>query len=181
MDGVVTRRGMLPGAVAQAGQEVARLIRDGRLELDARIPELDLRAVSPGQSVRVRHGTHEITGQVRAVAPIVGGDTRLGIVHIALPEGSGLKPGMFAQAEILPTTRTALTVPQQAVLFRDSGPVVFVLPVGSERVALRPITVGERLPGAVEVIQGLEPGDRVITTGAGFLSDGDTVRVATAS
>lgn len=179
-DGIISRRSVLPGAVAEPAQEVARIIRDGRLELDARVPELDLAAVRPGQRVRVRHGEHEIAAEVRAIAPTVGGDNRLGIVHVALPAGSGLRPGMFAQAEILPQPRVALTVPQQAVLFRETAPVVFVLPDGAERVVLRPIRTGERFSGAVEVTDGLASGDRVVTAGAGFLSDGERVRVAAA-
>ncbi len=179
-DGVVSRRGILLGAVAQPGQEVARLIRDGRLELDARVPELDLGAVRPGQPVRVRHGDRDIVAQVRALAPTVGGDNRLGIVHVALPAESGLQPGMFAQAEIRPDGRAALTVPQEAVLFRDARPAVFILADGAERVSLRPIRTGERIGGVVEVVEGLSAGERVVTAGAGFLSDGDRVRIAPA-
>jgi HlyD family secretion protein len=176
--GIVARRSILPGAVAQPGQEVARLIRDGRLELDARVPELDLAAVRPGQPVRVRHGATEIEARVRAVAPIIANDNRLGIVHIALPAGSGLQLGMFAQAEILPAAKAALTVPQEAVVYREGRPAVFVLPDGTERVALRAVRTGERRDGVVEVTDGLTAGERVVASGAGFLSDGDRVRVA---
>jgi len=176
--GIVSRRSVLPGAVVQPGQEMLRLIRDGRLELDARVPELDLTGVGPGQVVRVQHGEREIMGTVRALAPVVAGETRLGVVHVALPPGSGLRPGMFARAEILPAPAPALTVPEEAVVFRDGRPVVFVLPEGAERVALRPIATGLRREGVVEVTEGLAPGERVVATGAGFLSKGDRVRVA---
>jgi RND family efflux transporter MFP subunit len=177
-DGVITRRGILPGAVAQPGQEVARLVRDGRLELDARVPELDLAEVRPGQPVRVRHGEQEITARVRALAPVVGSDNRLGVVHIALPPESGLRPGMFAQAEILREARPALTVPQEAVVFREGRPAVFLLPEGSDRVQLRPVRTGDRRGGEVEVVEGLAAGERVVARGAGFLTDGDRVSVA---
>jgi len=176
--GIVSRRSVLPGAVVQPGQEMLRLIRGGRLELDARVPELDLAGVGPGQAVRVQHGEREIMGTVRALAPVVAGETRLGVVHVALPPESGLRPGMFARAEILPAPAPALTVPQEAVVFRDGRPVVFVLPEGAERVALRPIATGLRREGVVEVAEGLAPGERVVATGAGFLSEGDRVRVA---
>jgi HlyD family secretion protein len=136
-DGIVARRSVLPGAVAQPGQEVARLIRDGRLELAARVPELELPGIAPGQRVRVRHGAAEIEGEVRAVAPVVGADTRLGTVHVALPAGSGLRPGMFAQAEIMPGARPALVVPNEAVIFRDGRSAAFVLPEASDQVTLR--------------------------------------------
>jgi HlyD family secretion protein len=177
-DGVVARRTVLLGAVAQPGQEMFRLIRDGRLELDARVPELDLAGVQPGQAVRVFHGEREITAQVRALAPVVAGETRLGIVHVALPSDSGLRPGMFARAEILPSETQILTVPQEAVVFRDGRPAAFVLTQDGDRVVLRALTTGQRRDGVVEVTEGLAAGERVVATGAGFLSDGDRVRVA---
>jgi len=180
-DGVVSRRSVLVGAVVQAGQEMLRLIRDGRLELDARVPELDLAGIRPGQAVRVTHGERVIEGRVRAVAPVVAGETRLGIVHVTLPAGSGLLPGMFARAEIAPEdARPSLVVPQEAVVFRQAGPVAFVLPPGSDRVAERPLVAGVRREGMVEVLSGLAAGERVVIAGAGFLADGDVVRVAEA-
>lgn len=177
-DGVVARRSVLPGAVVQPGQEMLRLVRDGRIELAARIPELELAAVRAGQAVRVFHGTREIEGRVRALAPVVAGDTRLGLAYVTLPDGSGLRPGMFARAEILPAaTAPLLTVPQEAVVFRAGQAVVFVLPTDTDRVAARPIATGQRRDGVVEVTQGLAEGERVVAAGAGFLSDGDRVRV----
>ena len=176
VDGIVSKRGVLPGHVTAAGQEVVRLIRDGRIELDARVPELELAAVQPGQPVRVTHGDRVVTGTVRAVAPTVVAETRLGIVHVALPEGSGLRPGMFARAEIRPGDAPGLTVPQSAPLFREGRPAVHVL--AKDRVALRPVTTGRRGEGVVEVTSGLAEGERVVVTGAGFLSDGDRVQVA---
>ncbi|MCI0752331.1 efflux RND transporter periplasmic adaptor subunit [Teichococcus vastitatis] len=176
-DGVVARRSVLPGAVVQPGQEMARLIRDNRLELDARVPELDLAALRPGQAVRVLHGDREIAASIRAVAPVVAGETRLGIVHVALPAGSGLRPGMFARAEIRPETAPALVVPQEAVVFRAGQAVAFVLPEGGDRVMRREVATGARQEGLVAVTSGLAEGERVVASGAGFLSDGDRVRV----
>lgn len=175
-DGTVSRRAALLGAVAPAGQEMVRLIRDDRLELDARVPELDLAAVRAGQRVRVVHGDREVEAQVRIVAPTVAAETRLGVVHVALPPDAGLRPGMFARAEIQSDAATALTVPQEAVVFREGRPAVYV--VSGDRVALRPLTTGRRRDGAVEVLDGLAAGERVVVAGAGFLSDGDRVRSA---
>lgn len=175
-DGTISRRSVLPGGVVQPGQELVRLIRDNRLELDAHVPELDLAAVRPGQPVEVRHGETVIAATVRALAPMVATDTRLGVVHIALPADSGLKPGMFASARISPPGRDALTVPQEAVVFRDGRPAVFVLPDGSDRVALRRITTGMRQAGQAEVTEGVAEGEVVVVTGAGFLAPGDRVR-----
>jgi RND family efflux transporter MFP subunit len=175
-DGVVSKRTALPGGVTAVGQEMLRLIRDGRLELDARVPELELAALRPGQPVRVTHGDRTIAAEIRDIAPTVAAETRLGTVHVALPPESGLRPGMFARAEILPGAAPALTVPQAAVLFREGRPAVLVLE--GDRVALRPVATGRRVDGQVEVASGLAEGERVVVSGAGFLSDGDRVRVA---
>lgn len=176
-DGIVARRAALLGAVVPAGQEMLRLIRDGRLELDARVPELDLARVEPGMAVRAVHGDRVIEGRVRAVAPTVSAETRLGTVHVALPPDSGLRPGMFARAEILSGAAPVLTVPEEAIVFREGQPSVFVLPEEGDRVALRRIVTGSRRGGLVEVIRGLDAGERVVVAGAGFLGDGDRVRL----
>jgi RND family efflux transporter MFP subunit len=177
-DGVVSKRTALPGAVTSAGQEMVRIIRDGRLELDARIPELELATLRPGQPVRVIHGDRTVMAELRAVAPTVTPETRLGIAHVALPANAGLRPGMFARAEILPGEAAGLTVPQPALLFREGRPAVLVLK--DDRVGLRPVTTGRRQDGIVEVTSGLAAGERVVVSGAGFLNEGDRVRVAEA-
>jgi len=180
-DGVVSRRSALLGAVVPAGQEMVRLIRDGRLEFDARIPELELARVRPGQTVRVTHGERVIEAQVRAIAPVVSSETRLGLVHVALPPDSGLRPGMFARAQIDTGESRGLAVPQEAIVLREGRSAVFVLPEGSDRVVLRPIVTGARHDGMVQVTEGLTAEEPVVVAGAGFLTDGDRVRVADAA
>jgi RND family efflux transporter MFP subunit len=177
--GTVLRRTVLPGAVPGVGTELLRLLREGRLELDARVPELDLAAIAPGQSVRVTHGGREIAASVRAIAPGVTAESRLGTVHVALPPDAGLRPGMFARAEIRGTPADAMTVPQEAVVFRDGAAAAFVVQDGRAR--LRRLETGTRRDGMVEVRAGLAPGETVVRAGAGFLADGDRVRVVPAA
>jgi RND family efflux transporter MFP subunit len=177
-DGVVIRRSAQPGTVSAVGQEMFRMVRDGRLELDAKVPELELAAIKTGQSVRVLHGDEVVPATVRSVAPTVATDTRLGIVHISLPIGSGLRPGMFARVEINLDAAPGLAIPQAAVIFPDDVPAVFVLN-GNGRVSLQRLTTGMRRDGFVEVLAGLVSGRTLITSGAGFLSDGDRVQVVT--
>jgi RND family efflux transporter MFP subunit len=177
-DGIVARVTARIGSVPAMGQEMFRILRDGRLELDARVPELDLPAIRPGQPATVRHGGRDIPAEVRAIAPLVTPESRLGIVHVGLPPDSGLRPGMFAAAEIAGPVREVVMVPAAAVVFRDGAPQAFVLPEGGDRVRLRRLAAGERQDGMVEIREGLQAGERVVITGAGFLSDGDLVRVA---
>jgi len=179
-DGYISKRSILIGDVVAAGREVFRMVRDSRLELDAEIPETDLILVQVGQTVRItREGTAVIAGTVRAIAPTVDPKTRLGVVHVALPQGSPLKPGMFARAEILTSQTVAIAVPDAAVVWRDGKAGVFVLSKGNH-VALRPVEAGTRQNGWVQIISGLESGEHVVNTGAGFLNDGDVVAVQTA-
>lgn len=175
-DGIVLKRGILPGAVSGVGQEMIRLLRDGRLELDARLPELDLAQIRPGQAVRVLHGTREITATVRATAPVVTAESRLGTVHIALPADAGLRPGMFARAEIRTEALPRVVVPQEAIVFRDGAPAILVLQGNS--VTQRALVTGARQDGVVEVLDGVAEGEQVVVSGAGFLTDGDRVRVS---
>ena len=177
-DGVVARVSVRIGAVSAVGQEMFRVIRDGRLELEARVPELELAAVQPGQAATIRHARQTIAAEVRLIAPMVAADTRLGSVRLALPAESGLRPGMFARAEIHGPAREAVMVPAAAVVFRDGAPQAFVLPDGSDRVVMRRLTAGARQEGMVEIIEGLRAGERVVTAGAGFLAQGDLVRLA---
>jgi RND family efflux transporter MFP subunit len=175
--GTVTRRSTLPGAVVAVGQEMLRMIREDRIELDARVPELDLRDIAPGQPVRVLHGDRTVQASVRAVAPTVAAESRLGIVHVALPPDAGLRPGMFARAEIVAGHAEAPSLPREAVLYRDGRAIAFVLQ--GDRVALRRLEIGAADAGGwLEVRSGLTAGERVVVAGAGFLSDGLRVRLA---
>lgn len=179
-DGVISKRSALLGSVASVGTELFRMIRDGRVEVQALVPELEFGKIEPGQTARVVHGDVVATGTVRLVSPIVDPTTRLGIAYIALPADSGLKPGMFARAEIAVGKLDALAVPQEALVFRDGRPAAFA--VGTDgRVKLRPVETGTRQNGWVEVKSGLERADRIVVAGAGFLNDGDLVRVDSAA
>jgi len=98
-------------------------------------------------------------------------------VHVALPRGAALKAGGHARGEILINNAQALAVPESSVLTRDGYP--FVYTVGQDHIArLTKIETGVRQQGLVEVSAGLRPEARVIGTGAGFVKDGDLVRVA---
>ena len=175
-DGVISKRAALVGSVASVGMELFRMIREGRVELQAQVPELDIGKVKAGQSAHVVHGDVAVTGTIRLVSPVVDNATRLGMAYVALPADSTLKPGMFASAEIAVGTRKGLAVPQEALVFRDGRPAAFA--VGADnRVSLRLLETGTRQNGWVEIRSGLDPAERIVVAGAGFLNDGDLVRV----
>ena len=179
-DGVISARAATVGAVAAPGQELFRLIRQGRLEWRAEVPAVDLGRVRPGQRVRLSPvGADAVTGRVRMVAPTVDAATRNGLVYVELAAGvgaSGLKAGQFARGEFEAGQAEGLMLPQSAVVLRDGFSWVFTVS-SDQKVRQLKVVTGRRDGERVEVTAGLPADARVVASGAGFLSDGDTVRV----
>ena len=191
--GTIVQRNVAVGAVAGPG-DLFRLIRQGRLEWRAEVTSSELARVQPGSEVFVTApGGAVARARVRMIGPTVDAQTRAGLVYVDLlgmREGekptlaAAFKPGMFAKGDFVVGNSSALTIPQQAVVVRDGFSYCFV--VGTDgRVAQRKISVGRRSSaqdgGVVEVLSGLEPGAQVVAGGAGFLNDGDLVKVVQAA
>ena len=180
-DGVISSRSATVGTVVQSGQELFRLVRGGRLEWRAEVTGAELGRVKPGMKVIVTlpSGAH-VEGKVRMVAPTIDPRTRNGLVYVDLPAQSEARAGMFARGEIDIGRAPALTLPQSAVVLRDGFSYVFK--VGSDgRVTQVKIDAGRRVGDRVEVRSGVDAQDTVVASGAGFLSDGDLVRIAQAA
>ncbi len=176
-DGVISARSATVGAVAQAGQELFKLIRKNRLEWRAEVTSGDLLRVKPGQTVRLlaANGTR-LEGKVRKIAPSVDLQTRNALVYVDLPVGSEARAGMFASGEFELGRSAALTVPQSAVVLRDGFSFVFRVG-GNGKVAQTKVSLGRRVQERVEVLNGITADTTLVVQGAGFLADGDTVKV----
>ncbi|MEG6508670.1 efflux RND transporter periplasmic adaptor subunit [Methyloligella sp. 2.7D] len=180
-DAIVAERSVTLGQVVESGTELFRLIRDGRLELDAEIPEADFASIRPGQSATVIGPSGaRYPATVRQAAEIVDETTRLGVVHVALPEDTPLKIGMFARVEIDAGNEIATTVPQKALVWRGGKAGAFVLQ-DDGTVAFAALSLGRQTSDQVAVEDGLSPGQRIVVSGAGLLNEGDPVRAETAS
>ena len=183
--GVISARSATVGAVLPAGQELFRMIRQGRLEWRAEVAANDLGVLKPGVAALVTAGSGPaIKGTVRMVAPTVDPQTRNGLVYVDLPAsvgtgavgGSGARAGMFARGEFEIGSGSGLTLPQSAVLLRDG--FSYVLRVGSDsKVTQVKVGVGRRVGDRIEITGGIDASARVVASGGGFLGDGDTVRV----
>jgi HlyD family secretion protein len=179
-DGVISARSATVGAVLPAGQELFRMIRQGRLEWRAEVAAADLARIQPGMVASVSaSGVTPIVGKVRMLAPTVDPQTRNGIVFVDLAPSREARAGMFARGEFDIGKGQGLTLPQSAVLLRDG--FSYVLRVGPDsKVSETKVTVGQRLGDRIEITSGLDANARVVASGGGFLSDGDTVRVVDA-
>ena len=180
--GVISARSATVGAVLPAGQELFRLIRQGRLEWRAEVPSSELARVKPGMTASVVANTSAapVTGKVRMVAPTVDAQTRNGLVYVDLGPTQEVKAGMYARGEFDVGQNEALTLPQSAVVLRDG--FYYVLRVGPDsKVSQLKVGVGRRVGDRIEITSGLDPQARVVASGGGFLSEGDVVRVVAAA
>lgn len=175
-DGLISARTATVGAVVPAGQELFRLIRQGRLEWRAEVASHEITALEVGGRVRVQgpEGTG-VPGTVRRIAPNVDPRTRLGLVYVDLPHGTALKAGMFARGELDLGEVPVLTLPRQAVVLRDGFSYVFGLGA-DRRVSQIKVQTGRRQGDRIEII-GIAADARLVASGAGFLNDGDFVKV----
>jgi RND family efflux transporter MFP subunit len=183
-DGVISASHAAVGTLTAPGQELFRLIRKGRLEWRAEVPEALLATVHGGMkaTLTMANGAN-VTGQVRLSAPVVDPKTRNGIVYVdLLRPGSDVRAGMFARGDIDVARRGALTLPQSAVVMREAFAYAFTLEKvgagGTATVKANKLQLGRRQGDSVEVISGLAVNAQVIAGGSGFLADGDTVRLA---
>lgn len=184
-DGVISSRSATVGAVTGVGAELFRMIRQGRLEWRAEVTTAELPRIRTGgvATVTAANGV-QVQGKVRMVAPTVDVQSRTALVYVDLPPSSSalapLKAGMFARGEFGLGETTALTVPQQAIVLRDGFTYVFRLNPDS-RVSQLKVRTGRRLGERVEVLEGVKPQDRLVASGAGFLNEGDLVKVVAAA
>ncbi len=177
-DGVISARTASVGAVVGAGQELFRLVRGSRMEWRAEVTPGEVGRIRVGQSVRVTVATGtELAGKVRAIAPSADPQTRNVLVFVDLPRHPDLKAGTFAKGQFDLGQSAALTVPAQAVVVRDGHNYVFVIGAHS-KASQRKVQTGRRVGERVEVLDGLKADESIAVQGAGFLNEGDLVKVA---
>ena len=180
-DGVISVRNAVIGAVVNPGQEIFHLVVDNRLEWQAQLGMRNLMQVSEGMPVQlVLPNDRRVAGRVRQIGPTLDEQTRQGIVYVDLASDPQLRAGMFLRGRFELPLKQGLTVPRQALVLRDGFYFVFVLG-NDNKVAQTKVQLGGAVSNTIEVTAGLREGDRVVTQGAAFLNDQDTVRVVQAA
>ncbi len=182
--GVISARSATVGAVLPAGTELFRMIRQGRLEWRAEVVASELGRIKPGTPVLVSAASGvQLKGRVRMVGPTVDTRTRAALVYVDLPATNGLseppKPGMFAAGAFELGDTSALLVPQTALVLRDGFSYVYRLG-HDKRVARVKVHTGRQAGDQIEITSALDADTLLVASGAGFLNDGDLVRVVDA-
>ena len=168
-DGILGARRVSPGAYIRAGDPITNLARVRDLRIVFSAPERYLGQLKKGAAVSVSSTAFPgstLSGRIDVVDPVIEPGTRsVTIVARAANTGGRFRPGMSANVSaVLSQREGALTIPGEAVFVEGDQSYVFVVNPDSsfQRVA---VTLGTRLADAVEVVRGLEPGQRVVRAG----------------
>ncbi len=173
--GTVARRRVSEGDYVTAGTVILEIPRADRLQVRIPVPETVAERLEPAMPVRLStvasHGN--IAAEITQIEPQVSPTSRTVTVIAEIDNPGGWRPGNSVNAEIVLDTRSAIALPPRSVVRRPAGNVVFVVKEGEahERV----VSLGQRTREWIEIVDGIEPGDRVIVDGAGFMSDGAAV------
>jgi len=182
-DGRVLQRLVEPGQIVQPGRALLALALQGPVQLVGQVDERYLGQLQPGQAASVvadAYPGQRFAAEVRWIAPLV--DTQRGAVEVklSLPQAppAFLREDMTLSVEVETARRErALVVPLSALRTQGAGLSATVWVVSQDRVAARPVQLGLRTLDAVDVVQGLQPGDVVVL--AGKAQPGDAVRPRT--
>lgn len=173
--GVVGLRQVSPGDFVGVGQALVNVVRLDPMQVDFRLPEVQLGRVAPGQAVKLTVDAFPgrvFEGTVSAIDPQIDAGGRSALVRARVANGDGvLRPGLFARVEVVLARRAqALMVPEQAIWPLGDKRHVFRVEDGVAR--LVEVRTGQRLPGLVEIVSGLSAGDVVVTAGQLKIRDG---------
>ncbi len=179
--GVLGFRQVSPGTLVSPGTAITTLDDVSTLKLDFSVPEMFLGTVDVGDPVLAASPAYRdknFEGVVAGIDSRVDEITRSVTVRAVLPNKSGeLRPGMLMTVELQTAAKTSLSVPEAAVI--PAGENAYVYVVGDDNVAKkRTIETGQRIDGTIEVISGLDNGERVVVLGLVRLRDGSQVSIS---
>jgi len=182
-DGIVGLRNISVGALVETGDLIATLDDTRQIKLDFTVPSVFLSELKPGLKIKARAvalGNKEFLGEVKSINSRVDPVTRSIEVRALLPNPDGsIIPGILMQVDLLRNTRQALLIPEASLLpLADKQYVMVRVNIdGKDTVEKRQVKIGLRLPGYVEILDGLSAGEQVVTHGNSKVRPGDVLDV----
>ena len=176
--GIITRKTVDVGDLAAPGSPLL-MIEDPQLyRLETQVDEEQIHTIETGSTVPVvldALDKGELAGSVAEIVPSADPSTRTIMVKIDLPPDPAVRSGMFGRARFASDDKQAITVPATAVFQRGQLTGVYV--IGDGGVArLRLITIGRHYGSDIEVLSGLEPGERIVADKTDQVTDGAIVK-----
>jgi len=179
-DGRTGLRRVSVGALVSPGAVITTLDDTSTMKVDFDVPEVFLAVLNPGLAVAAQSAAfadRTFDGEVESVDSRVDPVTRTIKVRAKLPNPDGLlRPGMFLTVRVSRDPLPGLVVPEQALVPERGKVYVFVLDDG--QIARREVTIGRRVPGEVEIMQGVAAGERVVIEGTQKVRDGSSAHEA---
>ena len=184
VSGVLIEKGVVAGGAAEPGTQLFRIAPLDRVWVEAELYDAEIGLAAPGQEVTVTTPAlpgRALQGRVSYVYPTVEAATRTGRIRLELANSDGaLLPEMYVTATLHVSRGEQVTVPTDAVIYTGTRRLVFV-DLGQGRLAPREVRVGARGAERIEVLQGLEPGERVVTSGNFLIAAESRLRSAEAT
>jgi cobalt-zinc-cadmium efflux system membrane fusion protein len=176
MAGTVLDRHVTLGELVSPDDESLIVLGDTSVVwIFAHVPETRLAEVRPGAAVALHAAAHPgrvFEGRVMAVPPRMDEATRTAEVRVEVKDARGLRPGMFAQADVVMGDAGApvLAIPRESLQTVEGGPAVFVPVAGEENTfARRTVRVGAPVGGMLPVLEGLAEGESYVSEGSFLL------------
>lgn len=172
---ILARNAALGELITQQTGALFRMAIGSRFELSAEVAETSLPKLAEGMSVSVSLAglLSPLEGEIRLISPEIDARTRMGEVRISLPRDRNVRSGNYASGTIEIVRRTGIAVPASAVVYR--GADAFLQTVENGIVVTKPVTLGIRVRGQVEVTGGVNDGEVVVERAGTFVTDGDRV------
>lgn len=174
--GIVIEKPVMKGQAVQPGQTLYTIADLSNVWVEAELRERDAGSVTEGSAATVELSSfpgRPLRGTVEYVYPTLENESRTLKARIAIPNADGrIKPGMYATVRFTTPSRTALTVPSAAVVYTGERAVVFV-DMGAGKLMPHEVEVGRVAGEQTEILAGVEPGQRVVTS-AQYILDSES-------
>jgi len=182
--GTIGARSISPGQVITKSTVITGLVDLDKVKAEINVPERFVGQLQIGQELELKvpaFPDQKFTGKVYFIAPSIDPNTRTALVKAEIPNlDHTLKPGMFANLDLtLQVRENSVVIPEAALsqVLDDNRASVFVVGT-NETVSIQPVRIGVRLPGRVEVVEGLSGGEKVVVEGVQKIGPGSKVTLA---
>ncbi len=176
ISGTVLEKSAEVGEIAEAGRVLMRIADLEDLEAEVMVPPIELARVRKGARVRLVMDGRLYPGLVERIDPEADAATGLYRTVVSLESGTDLRPGVYAEAQVLVDDREKVVSVPMEVLRREGGED-YVFVVSGDVVEKRSVQVGSSQGGMLEIPSRLYPGERVVIEGVESLYDGAPIWV----
>ncbi|TAE61786.1 MAG: efflux RND transporter periplasmic adaptor subunit [Nostocales cyanobacterium] len=190
--GVVAEKVTEPGNLLQPGSEVIKIADLSRIKVIVQVSELELSKIQVGQSVQVRLDAfpdQTIMGRVARISPTADPRARLIPVEVVIPNSGGkIASGLLARVNFVTQTAPRVVIAETAINSKENSEKsdqmqsskIFIVKEqdGKTTVQERPVTLGKKADDQVEILSGLQPGERYVLRSSKPLKNGETVKLS---